>query len=62
MSDKKSDTPLTISPDAAFAARALLINSLTDVDFQYTMLTKTEKSLVTQQQFMELVKWIHGRG
>jgi hypothetical protein len=51
----------SIGTDAAFAARALLINSLTDVDFMYHALTKTEKELVTKPQFTELVKWIHGR-
>jgi hypothetical protein len=51
----------SIGTDAAFAARALLINSLTDVDFMYHALTKTEKELVTKTQFTELVKWIHGR-
>jgi len=51
-----------MKPEAIFAARALLINSLTDVDFMYHALTKTEKELCTKTQFTELVKWIHGRG
>lgn len=48
--------------DAVFAARALLINSLTDIDFAYHALTKTEKEMVTKTQFTALVSWIHGRG
>jgi transcriptional regulator with XRE-family HTH domain len=52
---------VSISPEAAFAARALLKNALVDIDFMYPALTKTEKDLVTKTQFEELVKWLHAK-
>lgn len=48
------------SPELVATTRALLEHSWKSIDFKYQALSATERLLVTESEFNELVKWVKG--
>lgn len=48
-----------MTPQVEAALKKLINYSLKDIEYKYSNLTDTEKSLITKAEFTEIIDWLY---